>query len=88
MPEPGLFGHLCSLQGIVGECKQIILAVGLEVGDEWTELITEHALRQADLTRFIIGGVGFIVTFKVDKITAQVEPRERVRWICDGSGLG
>ena len=87
-PEPGLFRHIGALNGVIGERQQIRIAEAVEVRQERTELIAEHALRQTELTRFVIGGIGFFIAFKVDEVTAEVEPGERVVWGGEGIGLG
>ena len=63
-------------------------ALRLEVGDERTELVAEHPLRQAEFARLVIRCIGFAVALKVDQVAAQVEPRERVGGISNGRGLG
>ena len=85
VPQPGFFGHLGDAAGIVGEHEQVIVAVGLEVGDKGAKLVAEHAQGQADLAGFVIGQGGFVVALEVDQVAAQVEPgvgivRGRLRW--------
>ncbi len=88
MPEPGLFRHVGTFQRVIGQCEQIVGAIGLEVGNEGTELVAEHSLRQTNFARFVISRVGLIVPFKINEVASQVKPGERVGGVFLGGGLG
>jgi len=50
----------------------------VEIGDERTELVAQHALRQTECAGGIVGAGGFTIPLEIGEIGAQVEPGKRV----------
>jgi hypothetical protein len=73
-PQHGFFGGARDLQGVLGQVQQVLGAHGMEISDERPELVAQHTLRQPDVAGGVVGAGGFVITFEVGQVGAQVEP--------------
>jgi hypothetical protein len=78
MPEQSFFSVGSSLQGISGQGDQVIDPPAVEIGQERSKLVTQHALWQTNLAGHVVGFSSLIVAFKIHQVGAQVEPGEGV----------